>query len=639
MVDPLTTKIIQAAVVKSVELMFQKIFSSQWPKDCEDAKEIVHELQNEWPKNKFIEKHVQHTLKMRTLINPNDDVTITDIYHPLTVVTASNGDPISIKDDFILQFSGIANIIGIAGQGKSTILRKLFLEEIKKAERVPFFIELRNVPDGDILTHFKNLLKSLHITVTDSNVEYLLQSKKIVLLLDGFDEIRQETTVKAIQAILELNKTYGCPLITTSRPHTQICQMPGIKNLMVKKIDLEDKLRILNLIERQDNKSNKTTFRNLCNLLIENTYFEETISNPIMVTLLYHCFPYMDEVPKDITDFYRQLFGVLYARHDKTKGYNNRERESCIDVEPARAIFSNLCLKSLLKEQYNLDSHTLHQYIKIAIKSHGYDEKLAEAFINDIVKITCLLQADGSDRFVYLHKSVQEFFAAFFISTMQDKSIKSQIYAYLRKSLLSSPELDNLLQFLYYLDNLSFLNEITLETFKTTGLEKYASLTYEEISVPFDKLLSKGAIFGESTLNDTFVTLTSYSSIESLLKIDFLNVIKGEKRGNFDIDQEFRETIPDTIDKEDLSSYEYHKSSSEINNNRFIEERFDDNPREIYKFDVKKFLIANRLYETYKKIFFETIVDFNNEVYKVKENEVRAMKDAMIDNFGFISDI
>jgi len=619
--------------------MFQKIFSSQWPKDSEDAKEIVHELQNEWPKNKFIEKHVQHTLKMRTLINPNDDVTITDIYHPLTVVTASNGDPISIKDDFILQFSGIANIIGIAGQGKSTILRKLFLEEIKKAERVPFFIELRNVPDGDILTHFKNLLKSLHITVTDSNVEYLLQSKKIVLLLDGFDEIRQETTVKAIHAILELNKTYGCPLITTSRPHTQICQMPGIKNLMVKKIDLEDKLRILNLIERQDNKSNKTTFRNLCNLLIENTYFEETISNPIMVTLLYHCFPYMDEVPKDITDFYRQLFGVLYARHDKTKGYNNRERESCIDVEPARAIFSNLCLKSLLKEQYNLDSHTLHQYIKIAIKSHGYDEKLAEAFINDIVKITCLLQADGSDRFVYLHKSVQEFFAAFFISTMQDKSIKSQIYAYLRKSLLSSPELDNLLQFLYYLDNLSFLNEITLETFKTTGLEKYASLTYEEISVPFDKLLSKGAIFGESTLNDTFVTLTSYSSIESLLKIDFLNVIKGEKRGNFDIDQEFRETIPDTIDKEDLSSYEYHKSSSEINNNRFIEERFDDNPREIYKFDVKKFLIANRLYETYKKIFFETIVDFNNEVYKVKENEVRAMKDAMIDNFGFISDI
>lgn len=639
MVDPLTAKVFQAAVVKSVELMLQKIFSSQWPRDCEDAKEIVNELQNEWPKNKFIEKHVQHTLKMRTLINPNDDVTLTDIYHPLTVVTASSGDSIPIKDDLTLQFSGIANIIGIAGQGKSTILRKLFLEEIKKAERVPFFIELRNVPDGNILTYFKNLLKSLHITVTDSNVEYLLQSKKIVLLLDGFDEIRQEITIQAIQSILELNKTYACPLITTSRPNTQICQMPGINNLIVKKIDLEDKLHILNLIERQDNKSNLTTFRSLCNLLIENTYFEETISNPIMVTLLYHCFPYMDEVPKDITDFYRQLFGVLYARHDKTKGYNNRERESCIEVESARTLFSNVCLKSLLREQYYLDSHTLHQHIKSALKSHGYDEKLAEAFTNDIVKITCLLQADGNDRFVYLHKSVQEFFAAFFISTMQEKNIKSEIYAYLRKSLLSSPKFDNLLQFLYYLDNLSFLYEITLETFKITGFEKYANLTYEEISEPFDELLLGGGVHGESTLNDTFVTLTSYTSIGSILKLDFLNVIKGEKRDKFDIDLEFRKIIPDTIDKEDLSSYSYHKTSSSKNKKHFIEGDLDDNPRESYKFDLKKFLIVNGLYEYYKIIFFKSIVDFYNEVYMVKDNEVREMKSAMIDSFGFISEI
>ncbi|MDP1315292.1 hypothetical protein Q6274_29480, partial [Klebsiella pneumoniae] len=75
---------------------------------------------------------------------------------------------------------------------------------------------------------------------------------------------------------------------------------------------------------------------------------EYKISNPIMVALLDHCFPYMVEVPKYVTDFYRQRFGVLYARHDKTKGYHNRERESRIEVEPASTLFSNLCLKSLL---------------------------------------------------------------------------------------------------------------------------------------------------------------------------------------------------------------------------------------------------------------------------------------------------
>ncbi|QOV56938.1 hypothetical protein AMN10_16405 [Klebsiella variicola] len=330
---------------------------------------------------------------------------------------------------------------------------------------------------------------------------------------------------------------------------------------------------------------------------------------------------------------------VFYMRDMIKQKVIITERESRIEVEPARTLFSNLCLKSLLKEQYYLDSHTLHQHIKNALKSHGYDEKLADAFTNDIVKITCLLQTDGNDRFVYLHKSVQEFFAAFFISTMQEKTIKSQIYAYLRKSLLSSPKFDNLLQFLYYLDNLTFLNEITLETFKSTEFEKYANLTYEEISVPFDKLLSDGGVYGESTLNDTFVTLTGYTSIGSILKLDFLNVIKGDKRDNFDIDLEFRKITPDAIDKENLSSYSYNKTSSDQNKNRFIEERTDDNPRENYKFNLKKFLIINGLYEYYKKVFFETIVDFNNEVYKVKQNEVREMKDAMVDSFGFISEI
>lgn len=44
---------------------------------------------------------------------------------------ASNKDKLIIKDGVTLPFDGVINIVGIAGQGKSTILRKLFSEEIK----------------------------------------------------------------------------------------------------------------------------------------------------------------------------------------------------------------------------------------------------------------------------------------------------------------------------------------------------------------------------------------------------------------------------------------------------------------------------------------------------------------------------
>ena len=639
MSEPITYLLLQTAAVKAVEVMIEKVINSSWSKETEESKDIIIALENEWQKSNYLNKHVQHTLKMRTLINPNDDVTLEDVYYPLTIITVSNEDRIVINDDVTINFSGIANIIGIAGQGKSTILRKLFLEEIKKAERIPFFVELRNVEDGDILNYFKNILKSFHISVTPSNVEFLLQSGKVVLLLDGFDEVRNDTIPKIISSIFQLNKTFSCPLITTSRPNTQICLIPGIYNLRVENIELVDKIRILNLIEQRDRNSNGSTFRNLCDLLITRNYFAETICNPIMVTLLYHCFPYMDEVPKDISDFYRQLFGVLYARHDKTKGYNTRERESGIEVEPARALFSHLSLKSLLKEQYELDSFELHKHVTSALKSVGYDITKATAFINDIVKITCLLQADGNDRFVYLHKSVQEFFAAFCISIMQDKEVKNKIYSFLRASILDSIKFDGLVQFLFHLDNISFIEEITLATFKNSRLMIFANSSFDEYSNYFDELLKNGNIRGESSTGSEFISLVTYKPMSQILNLDFLDVISGNGRSIEDMDMAFFDSFDSEIRKSSLVNYSYKTIVPVKPKNQQNTSEEKQNKTEYYEFDLKSYLENIGLYEVYKKMSFDTIVRFHEKVYKVKLKELNEMKGAILDEFDFISDI
>ncbi|EKN6334433.1 NACHT domain-containing protein, partial [Yersinia enterocolitica] len=538
MPEAVSVLILKAAVVKAVEVMIQKVVNSNWNKQFDEGKEILLELKSDWPRNNYLERHVQSSLKIRTLLNPNDDITLDEIYYPLTLNTASNKDQVVIGDSQTLNFSGAINIIGIAGQGKSTILRKLFLEEIKQAERIPFFIELRNVEDGDILSHFKEVLKSFQIVITDSNVEYLLQSGKVVLLLDGFDEVRQKLATKTLNSIKNIMSSYACPVIITSRPNTEVCTCPGIYNMTVEGINLVDKIRILNIIENRDVNSNSTTFRYLCELLISNNSFAETICNPIMVTLLYHCFPYMDEVPKDISEFYRQLFGVLYARHDRIKGYTTRERESEIDVEPAREFFSLISLKSLIREEYELNSYNLHKYVKSALETGGYNPKKADAFINDLVKITCLLQTDGNDRYVFLHKSVQEFFAAFYISTMQEKYLKEKVYIILRKTVRSSEKLDNLLHFLFHLDKKNFIDEITLETFKESQFKDFADLNYDDFSLPFDRMLKGIFIRGESRKKDYEIILSCHNSMDKILNLSFLNVINGRERtidGNLEL--------------------------------------------------------------------------------------------------------
>lgn len=638
MPEVLSAIILKAAVVKAVEVMLKKVLDSNWNKDSEDAMEIILELGGEEPRNNYLFKHVQHTLKIRTLINPNDDVTLDDIYLPLTLVTVSNRDRIVVSDNETLNFKGMINVIGIAGQGKSTVLRKLFLEEIKKGDRVPFFIELRNVEDGDILIHFKNMLRGLHINVTESNVEFLLQTGKVVLLLDGFDEVRQELTSKMVRSITELNKSFACPLIISSRPNTEICTTPGIHNLTVENINLEDKIRILNLIEQRDVSSNCTTFCHLCDLLITRESFADTICNPIMVTLLYHCFPYMDEVPKDISEFYRQLFGVLYARHDKTKGYNNRERESGIEIEPARRFFSYLSLVSLLKEEYELDSFRLHEHVTNALKTEGYDPRMASRFINDLVKITCLIQPDGNDRYVYLHKSVQEFFAAFHLSIMQDRDVKLKIYRKLRSKVQQSEVFDNLLQFLFHLDKSDFTEEITLETFRASKFKDFADFDYDTFSLPFDEMLKKSYLRGSGRKNDALIKIVVFNSPNQILNLGFLDVIKGDERSTgVEFDYPFIHTLEEGIAREDLADYRCTLVKfEEITGHRRFSDDDEQNPEEIYDFGMKEFLINKGLYEHYKTICFDAIADFNDNVYKCRFAESMEMKRAMSDGFDFI---
>ncbi|MBN3264812.1 NACHT domain-containing protein [Pectobacterium brasiliense] len=639
MSEAIVALVLKAAVVKGVEVMLQRVLNSNWSKNFENAKELLSELESEWPRQNYLIKHVQYTLKMRTLLNPNDDVMLDDVYYPLTLVTASHRDKIIIGDNESLKYSGISNIIGIAGQGKSTVLRKLFLEEINNGCRIPFFIELRNVEDGDILVHFKTLLRNLNLTVTDSNVEYLLQSGKIVLLLDGFDEVRQQLTTRTLNSIKLLNGTYACPLIITSRPNTDICTAPGINNLFVENINLEDKIRILNLIEQRDVNSNGTTFRHLCGLLISRESFADTICNPIMVTLLYHCFPYMDEVPSDISEFYRQLFGVLYARHDKTKGYNSRERESEVTVEPARELFSYISLKSLLQEEYELDSYTLHQYVSTALKTKGYDVKNADAFINDIVKITCLLQADGNDRYVYLHKSVQEFFAAFYLSIMKEVELKSRIYKSLREKVQSSETFDNFLHFLFHLDNSTFIDELTLETFRECQYKDYADLSYHDFSIPFDRILKDVIIRGQSKQDDPHIKLISHTSMSRILNMGFLDVINGSERTySHEIDMPLINSMEKGIEKENLDSVRNYlmPQSTPSNKSGIVNTEETSNPTVNYAFPLIDYLHFKNLHDVYKKILFDKIKNYNNNIYMKRYTDSLKRKSAIDDSFDFL---
>lgn len=531
MADPISSVLLASAMGKVVEVGLGKILSKSWGKEFDESKNILQELSEKTVFNNYLRQYVEPTLKIRTLLNPNKDLLLNDLYYPLSLKNESNHDIVYVKDGELMSTSKTINIVGIAGQGKSTILRKIFYENLQAGVRFPFFIELRRVEDGDIMNHLKDMFKRLQITIFDDNVEMFLQSEKVVLLLDGFDEVKQENQKAILKSIDSLRYDYKCPLIISSRPNTEICTKTDINIMKVLDIDLEDKIRILKILDDIDMLSNNGhTFRYVSDLLITNKSLEQTVRNPIMVTLLYNCFPYMDEIPKDTTDFYRQLFGVLYARHDKIKGLD-REKLSGLGVEEARIIFSKVCYWSLISEQYELSSDKLHNYVTGALREEGLISTTKPAdFIDDLQNVTCLLQDEGDQRYVFLHKSVQEYFAADAISKMDQPDEKLKRYDILRRRMQGSEAFDNLLYFLRILDRKYFTREILLGAFEKSGLLQYVNLEPDEFSVHFDLKLSKQRVLGWSISGEDLVSLDYNSRLMSAFDISFLDVCIGNSR-------------------------------------------------------------------------------------------------------------
>lgn len=627
--DEIFATLLNSTLGKAVEKITEVVLNKSWSKDLNDGKIIIEQLNEEYVNKSYLRKHVLPVLKMRTLHNSDYDVLLEDIYYPLSARVASNKDSLTFNDGFTLHFNGVVNIIGIAGQGKSTILRKLFSEELKKAERIPFFIELRRVDDADILSYLFNILNSFGVNCSLDDLKILLQSKRIVLMLDGFDEVRHEHRIQMMNSIKTLHYNFNTPIITSTRPNTEICHETDVHNLYIEDLDLIDKISILLTLRFSDKfSSDDTSFKVLADLLCRNEELEETVCNPILVTLLYYCYPYMNDIPNNIVEFYRSLFDTLYARHDKIKTYT-RQRKSSIIGEKAKLCFAAICYNSLLDEKFELRGEELLRYAEDAIETEGYEKECAADFVSDIIDITCLIQPEGNNRFVFLHKSVQEFYAAFAVSNLP-MEYKQDIYPNLFELIKGSERLDNFMIFLHSLDSKTYSDEITLKGFRDLGFVDVANMSLEKAVNVFDASLRGRYFKGRSTSNENIITIYTDSELGEILYINILPIMSGSPRFLMtEIDLEFHDSFPSSISKDELTNFKYEISKAK--RTQVVED--EEEVLETYKFSLVDFLKSIGIYDDLVKTYHITIQEFYMKTYlPVHEVSIRRIS-ALTRNF------
>lgn len=363
--------------------------------------------------------------KVKTIWVTDRAVALSSFYFPAKLKTNSGVlQPLSRIDE--LPANAVV-LLGIVGQGKSILLRYLLGKEIRSGLRVPLLIELRRLPPSGLLQYLHDQFDELMETSAHPEIfDLFAKNGRLSFLIDGFDEVEPERTQEVVQDLEALATRYPTSrMIVTSRPNSGIEQSPHFDSIPLAPLSENDFSGFfLKLLPRDRELAQRITSA----VLKSPTHVKQLATTPLLATQLTIVYRAIQRIPGDFTEFYDELFSILLVRHDRSKKGWERKRRTKLTDREIQQVFEAYCFKS---KAVGVSSVQRGKALELAAAAAASSNLPCDEthFLADIEKVTCLLQEEGG-RVEFLHQSVQEFFAARYIST-RPESIARDFYAFL----------------------------------------------------------------------------------------------------------------------------------------------------------------------------------------------------------------
>ena len=401
----------------------------------------------------------------RTLAFQNESMKLEQLYLPLTVVSEPLSQLVKIDTyrlDFLPRLRKII-ITDMAGMGKSTLLRFMFLNSFEANAGIPVFLELRQLaPDRTVLDALVQDLKSVSETIDIDLVSELIRQGNFIFFLDGFDEITfadRDAVTTDLQTFI--SKAGNNDFIISSRPEEALSTFADFNRFSIKPLEVHEAFLLLKKYDRDGELSSSIIERLM---MPEYSEVREFLSNPLLVSLLYRSYQFENDIPLKKHIFYRQVYDALFSSHDTTKpGAFQRRKHSGLDKEQFHTVLRHLGLQSMKigKVEYGRDELvSLVEKVKSCQGNVGFSES---DLILDLITTVPLFVKDG-DYYRWNHKSIQEYFFAQYIC----RDAKALQVSFLSRltALDAVPRYWNVLDMCYDMDYNSFRNSVVFENSK-----------------------------------------------------------------------------------------------------------------------------------------------------------------------------
>lgn len=317
-------------------------------------------------------------------------------------------------------------ILGKPGAGKTTFLKHVAMQCCDRnlfPQHLPIFITLKDFAEAkespSLLEYINQTLQFRNIH--DYEIEHLLKERRVLLLLDGLDEVKPEDAHRIKQQIQTFTENcHGNRFILTCRIAAQeylFEQFTEVEVADFNKEQVETFSRNWFLYKQTPDKA-----EHFLDKLQQNPPIQELATNPLLLTLLCLVFEEQADFPASRAELYEEGINTLLRRWDASRNIERGQLYQDLSVARKKGMLSHIALKAFERSEIFFKKQTLASYIADYIvnlpgtrrrRLLPYEiEHQGELVLKSIEAQHGLFVERAYDIYSFSHLSFQEYFAA-----------------------------------------------------------------------------------------------------------------------------------------------------------------------------------------------------------------------------------
>ena len=375
--------------------------------------------------NKYLKKAESFYSTKKTLLYAEMPHPFYEMYVCNNINYRKGFSEVTLKDATVARLDSKYVIIrGLGGLGKTMFLTHLFLSS-RNATEVPLLLFLKNYGEntGSIFNFILNSIREFDAGINESDIAEALDGKKLVLLMDGLDEIKSDYVESFEKELDVFIKTWSeTPVIITSRPINQFISYNKFLLCDIQPLEKEQSVELIEKLEFWDTEAKKNFIAALKNRLYES--HRQFDSNPLLLTIMLMTYSTFGEIPAKMHVFYSKAYETMSRLHDATKGSYRRKLHTKLSPEDFAKYFAEFCARTYRDQIIEFDKTLFCSYMrKVMERAPEEHAKIPlKNFLRDLTDNLCIMYKEG-EKYYFIHRSFQEYFTAVYFASGFDTKL------------------------------------------------------------------------------------------------------------------------------------------------------------------------------------------------------------------------